>query len=86
MLQDVKEKVYPDGSVGNYYCTCSFCGSTFIGHKRDYYCGCPLEDTEQSIPTENAYLVNVETDKFRLKVRVTKGKDVETDVIWKEDE
>ena len=37
----VDTKTYPDGSVGNYYCTCLICSSQFIGHKRDMYCGNP---------------------------------------------
>ena len=40
-MTKVDTKNYPDGSVGNYYCTCLICSSQFIGHKRDMYCGNP---------------------------------------------
>lgn len=37
-FKDVPTKKYDDGSEGSYCCTCTLCGLTFIGHKRDFTC------------------------------------------------
>lgn len=44
-MKDIPEKVYEDGSKGNYYCLCSICKLQFIGHKRDFIC--PREHKEE---------------------------------------
>lgn len=36
-IRDLKIKKYPDGSTGDYICSCS-CGVQFLGHKRDFIC------------------------------------------------
>jgi len=46
-------KVYGDGSTGSYCCICCHCKKTFIGYKRDVYCGvckdAPKERVKQQL-------------------------------------
>lgn len=48
-------KTYPDGKVGDYFCTCFICGLDFIGHKLDRRCPRPhpeFDSETEEIRTE----------------------------------
>lgn len=37
-MTDLPEKIYQDGSTGQYRVTCEYCDKDFLGHKRDTTC------------------------------------------------